>query len=222
MRRISGRRPSPAMVIALVALVAAFAGESIAGVATKALSKKEKKQTRKLAKKQANKQINRRAPGLSVNHANTANSATSAGSATHANTANTANTATSADSASNANAVDGKSVATWLEGGVGGFNKLLFALGGFELRLSCGPGGAVIRANTTDASTGSYIEEDSGAAVTLPANGNEQPVESLPSTGEIARGFVIDNGLRVVAGSFRVHRVDTSSACRSSGFAIGG
>lgn len=69
MMRIRGRKPSPAMVVAIVALVFAIGGTSVASVATiSALSKKEKKQTRSIAKNE----INKAAPGLSVAKANVA------------------------------------------------------------------------------------------------------------------------------------------------------
>jgi hypothetical protein len=76
------RQPSPAMIVAVLALVAALAGTAVADVATTAkLDKKEKKQVKKIAKKQ----INKLAPGLSVDHANTADSATNAQNADNAN-----------------------------------------------------------------------------------------------------------------------------------------
>src|SRR5262245_60860514 len=55
------RRPSPAILIAALALVAAFAGTALAGpsASTSALSKKK-------VKKITTKQINKLAPGLSV------------------------------------------------------------------------------------------------------------------------------------------------------------
>jgi hypothetical protein len=61
------RRPSPAMIVAIVALIAALGGTAIAGGV--------------LNKKKVNKIITNRAPGLSVAHAKSADSATSAGSA---------------------------------------------------------------------------------------------------------------------------------------------
>jgi hypothetical protein len=68
MGRIRAKRPSPATVISIVALIFAVTGTAVAGVATiSVLSKKEKKQTRNIAKKE----INKAAPGLSV--ANAAN-----------------------------------------------------------------------------------------------------------------------------------------------------
>ena len=65
-----GRRPSPAMIVAMTALVVALAGTAMAApTAIKSiLNKKEKKQTKNIAKNQ----INALAPGLSVKHADTA------------------------------------------------------------------------------------------------------------------------------------------------------
>ncbi len=66
MERLRGRKPSPAMVVSIIALVFALAGSAAAGVATiSALSKKEKKQTRKIA----DSEVNKLAPGLSVKSA---------------------------------------------------------------------------------------------------------------------------------------------------------
>lgn len=78
MGRIKGSRPSPAMVVSIVALVFAVAGTAMAGVATvSVLNNKEKKQTRKIA----DAEIGKAAPGLSVKHATSADSATPVGSA---------------------------------------------------------------------------------------------------------------------------------------------
>lgn len=75
MRRVRHSPPSPAFVVAVLALVAAVAGTAVAG--TDVHSAVSKKQTKKIAKKQ----IDKLAPGLSVAHADTADSATRAGSA---------------------------------------------------------------------------------------------------------------------------------------------
>ena len=67
MSRIRNARPSPAILVAVAALVAALGGSAVAEVATTAkLDKGEKKQVRKIAKKKANGQIKKKAPGLSV------------------------------------------------------------------------------------------------------------------------------------------------------------
>lgn len=80
--------PSPAMVVALIALAVALTGTAVAGVAAVAvLSKGEKKQVRSIAAKIADKRITRRAPGLSVANAGSADTARIAGSAVSANVA---------------------------------------------------------------------------------------------------------------------------------------
>src|SRR5207248_4032988 len=88
------RLPSPAVVIAMVALFAALGGTSFA--ATKVITAKHKdaKADTKLVKKLA--------PSLSVKHAKTAGSAATATHATTAGSATNATHATSADSATNA------------------------------------------------------------------------------------------------------------------------
>jgi hypothetical protein len=87
MGRIRGKKPSPAMLVSIVALVFAVAGTAVAGVATiSVLNKKEKKQTRNIA----NKQIDKRASGLNVNSAKTAAHATNADQASSATAAGNA------------------------------------------------------------------------------------------------------------------------------------
>jgi hypothetical protein len=66
MERLRGRKPSPAIVVSIIALVFALAGSAAAGVATiSVLSKKEKKQTRNIA----DSEVNKLAPGLAVKSA---------------------------------------------------------------------------------------------------------------------------------------------------------
>jgi hypothetical protein len=60
------KRPSPALVVAILALVAAIA------VPAYALTRSEKRVVRKISKAQANKQITKRAPGLAVASARSA------------------------------------------------------------------------------------------------------------------------------------------------------
>ena len=58
MKRPNGSRPSPALVVAILALVAALGGTAVAEVATTSkLDKKEKKKVKKVAKKQINKRF---------------------------------------------------------------------------------------------------------------------------------------------------------------------
>src|SRR6476646_1290704 len=76
MRKAFGRRPSPAMVVAILALIAALAGTAVAGGV--------------LNKKKVNNIITNRAPALSVAHASTAGKADSATSAQLATNADSA------------------------------------------------------------------------------------------------------------------------------------
>jgi hypothetical protein len=69
------RRQSPALVIAVIALIAAFGGSALAGGPI----------NKKKAKKIANNVVTKRAPGLSVAHAKTADNATSAANANRVN-----------------------------------------------------------------------------------------------------------------------------------------
>lgn len=55
MGRIKRAKPSPAFVVAVVALVAAVCGGAVAGVAVRKLDQNEKKQVRKISKNQASK-----------------------------------------------------------------------------------------------------------------------------------------------------------------------
>jgi hypothetical protein len=69
MKRIFRKHPSPAMVVAIVALIVALTGTAVGAVFI------TKKQAKKIAKNQANNEISKRAPGLAVASANTANNA---------------------------------------------------------------------------------------------------------------------------------------------------
>ena len=62
MSRIKRARTSPAMLVAIVAMVAAFGGSAVAEVATISLNKKDKRQVKKIAKKQAKKQVGKQFP----------------------------------------------------------------------------------------------------------------------------------------------------------------
>jgi hypothetical protein len=87
---------SPAMVVAVIALVVALGGTAIA--AGNALTGKQKKQTGKIATKVFNSRIR----GAGVAHATTADMATEAGKATTADSATKAATADKADFATKA------------------------------------------------------------------------------------------------------------------------
>jgi hypothetical protein len=97
MGRIRTSRPSPAIVVAVLALVAALAGTAAAGPDTSISAV-----TKAKVKRIAGKEIEKKAPGLSVAHAASADSATNATSAVHADSATNATNAVHADSATNA------------------------------------------------------------------------------------------------------------------------
>ncbi len=71
-------KPSPAMVVSVIALSFAVAGSAVAGTALLKLDKSEKKQVKKIARTEATKQINASAPGLAVANAQNAVSAQTA------------------------------------------------------------------------------------------------------------------------------------------------
>jgi len=80
-RRLRQSRPSPALLIAIVALIAALAGTAIAADPVANTSALTKKKVKKIVKKQ----INKLAPGLSVANAD---NATNAGNAQNAENSN--------------------------------------------------------------------------------------------------------------------------------------
>ena len=87
--RLSG--PSPAMVVACVALSLALAGSAVAGseVLNKAVNKSQVRQiAKKQGKKQANKQLKKNVSGSHVNLADNATNATNANNAATAGFAN--------------------------------------------------------------------------------------------------------------------------------------
>jgi len=95
MSRIRRARPSPALLVAAIALVAALGGSAVADQATSAKKDKLTKQERKKVKKLADKRIAKAEPNLDVNSAKSADTAT---------------TADTAASATNADRVDGADV----------------------------------------------------------------------------------------------------------------
>ncbi len=83
MNSLRGTRPSPALLIAALALVVALAGTAVAGPSFKAgLSSKEEKEAKKIAKAQAKKQAEKKLKAnVPESHVNLADKATDAGSA---------------------------------------------------------------------------------------------------------------------------------------------
>lgn len=110
------RKPSPAMIVAIAALVVSIGGTAVAGpIAEISLNRGEKKQIRKIARKIAHRIVTRRAPKLSVasaQSANIANVANAANTAITAKTADTADTAKTADTADTADTVADEAITT--------------------------------------------------------------------------------------------------------------
>jgi hypothetical protein len=71
MQKLRGKRPSPAMIVAVVALSLSLAGTGMAATIS-VLSSSDKKQVKKIARKQANKRITKRAANLAVASAGSA------------------------------------------------------------------------------------------------------------------------------------------------------
>ncbi len=78
MRRRIRRLPSPALVISAIALIVAVGGGAFAVAAL------NRPKVKSISKRQANRQIRRKAPALSVLHAQSADTATTADTATNA------------------------------------------------------------------------------------------------------------------------------------------
>lgn len=108
-------RPSPAMIVSVIAMSLALIGTAVAAPAAveRAITKSKVK---KVAKKQANKVLSAREASLNVNSAKTADSATTATTATNATNAQNAQNAQNAANAQNAvnaqNATNAQNAAT--------------------------------------------------------------------------------------------------------------
>jgi hypothetical protein len=147
-KRVSGRKPSPATVISIVALVFAVAGTAVAGVATiSVLNKKEKKQTRNIAKQE----IKKAAAGLSVANATNAINATNAVNATNATNAASATTAENAGQADNSTKVNSVAVESviYRQNATTDNPQTIVDLGGLTLAANCNGGGLTLNARTS-------------------------------------------------------------------------
>lgn len=165
MRKMKGRRPSPALLVAVVALIAALAGTAVGGVAVTSLNRSERKQVKKIAKKQgkkqAKKQIKKREPSLNVK------SARSAGWAS---------------TADNASAVNGQTIIPINHRSNEVTNAELASLNGITIRVSCDAAGTESINVVTDIAGGeiSAISNDAGST---DGNGNQL-------VGEIDDNFI--------------------------------
>ena len=206
MSRTTRMRPSPAMVVAAVALSFALAGSAIAG--TGALKQAITKSTvKKIAKKQANKVLNQRESSLNVNSAKTANTAT------------------------NANAVDGVSaqkVNLQLLAGTGG---TVWSGGGFTMTAACSAGSALsFNATTTvDANFAAEVfEVNAGTFVGVNQTQNLfNPGDNLNPFGAAnLNGALADFEYQGTTGTSVSGHLQTDEfvggGCRVSGMVLGG
>jgi len=213
-------RPSvgrAALVVSCLALIAAVAGNSIAEVATTALSKKEKKQIRKIA----SKKVRDLAGELSVSHASTA---THASTASHANGAGHAGSADIAASAANADQVDGVSAANPFGSAVEGDPKVVLAtIGSVEFKLFCSGGveQAFLQARTTNGLSAVYHEPGTGPTAVF--GGTDTTLASaLNQTRTITFTINGDGTPRtIVGGTLTLRHNSTANACQAYGTLLG-
>ena len=122
------RKPSPAMIISVVALCFAMVGGAYAA------GPLSKSQVKKIAKKVAKKEINKAAPGLSVAKAANADNATNA---------------TNAQTAQNANSVDGASILVLNHRSGNVTDAVIGTIGEVTFRVDCASGNETIEMTTT-------------------------------------------------------------------------
>ncbi len=121
------------VLVAVMALCLALGGTALAGPSQKAASPGlSKAQVKKIAKKVANKQIKKKAPKLSVKHADSADSATTAASAA------TAGSAVSAQFAASAGKIGDLEVKKFSKQVVNnGAEIALLSVAGFTIKATC-------------------------------------------------------------------------------------
>lgn len=159
-------RPSPAIVVAVCALVFAVAGSAIAG--TDGLNSKiTKSKVKKIAKKQANKQLKANVSGSHVNRADRADTADTATNATNA---------TNAQNATTAGSVDGVNLVRFnYHSDATAVVTTVLNEGGLILNASCTGGSLDFTADTTTAN--SYL---ASASFDATAGGTTNEVETEP------------------------------------------
>jgi hypothetical protein len=150
-------RPSPWMLVAVVAVAFAMVGTAVAG--TDAISKLTKSSVKKIA----DKEIAKKAGGLSVSHAASADSATTA---TNATNATNATTAASAQPVAFAHVSSGGVLDAANSKNVGAVTKIGTALYCFS-GLPFTPRGVVANVDFSDA-TPNFALTQAGTGVTCP------------------------------------------------------
>jgi hypothetical protein len=202
------RLPSPALIVAAIALVVAMAGTAIA---QDPMAKLTKSKVKSIAKKQADKRLK----------ANVAGS--------HVNTADTAGTADSAASAGNAAEVNGNKIVqidfrpTSATG-----NETILNLDGLQMKSACNGTNDTITAETTVANSEIYFHTVRSGLTTTTGDDNDfNPGETLNlHPGQTSRELV--GQVRYVSGTGDSVVVQWGSGsdipgatCLTFGFAIG-
>ena len=221
MTRFKPMVPSPALLVAAAALVAALVGTAVAGPVEISLNKREKKQTRKIAtkvaKKQANRLITRRSSNLSVK---SAESADTAGFATNA---------------LNAGALEGKGAAAFVPADklvtsgsavklAVGETKTIFTKGPFRFEGTCTEptaGQPRITINLFSTEAGSRGDVGGGGGFAIPP-GSVQ-FAAFQNAGPFSGGFnyqLFAPSGATLAGHMS-GAVNVGSDCSAAGFGIG-
>jgi hypothetical protein len=221
MRGALKQRPSPAMMVAVAALIVAVTGTAIATpIAIKSLSKKEKRVVKRIATKRANRAITRRAPRLSVASAITANSA---------------NAANSAANATNADTVDGASVIRLTLRVLPGGAPEQVDLGPALIQVQCSGGGVMTAQaiSTLGPPNGgrasSSVIDDAGVPAADASNGfeatgtpivNLDPANDLGATGTFVSATGASGAVDTVVTLDYTIRDITSGPCSLNGNAV--
>ena len=197
MNRLKGRRPSPALLISMIALVLALGGTAIAAF------EPTKSNVKKIAKKQANKAIKKKASSLSVAKAENATNATNA-----TNAANAAN-------AGNAGTVDGQSVQkVFARVAVAATNVVVATNGPLTIEADCT--GSNVENLEVRSSVGDVAMVSQGNGNTGPTSDEEQGGGATPRVLDLDADGTNDNDRGMA--TFSVARADGSVWTGAIGF----
>jgi hypothetical protein len=198
--RLKGARPSPALVISLVALFVSLGGVGYAAVTITGKNVKNSSLTGKDIKNSSltgsdvkNSSLtgsdikNNKLTGSDVLESSLGK-VPSASNAGTANTANTANSATSATSAGNANTVGGNTIRSFgLIAPSSASDRQILSLDGLQINASCTSGDVAAAAHTTtsDSEVSAISEDAAGLA--------DQSIRSFDDTFDAGDSFALPN-----------------------------
>ena len=206
MKHSISRRPSPAIIVAVVALAFAMVGTAIAG--TDGLSNKiTKSKVKKISKKQATKQLKANVSGSHVNQADDATNATNA---------------------TNADEVGGNKIVQIDFRPAGAAQATILDLNGLQMKSDCNGTNDTITAETTVANSEIYFNTVRAGLSETSGNDNDfNPGESINlHPGQTSRELV--GQIRYVSGTGNSVVVQWGSGsdipgatCLTFGYAIG-